>query len=229
MDDAATPQAPADEPLTSVDAVTDKVVGLMDAMEADPDPDETEAAEAKDPEDAESPEESEEESEGEDEPAEDDDPSVPDGEAPEGEPELYEVKVNGETQKVALDELQNGYSRLEDYKAKTAALSEEKRQFSEQSAAEWQRLQEMGQALSIGYEQDPVLEAWRNADKQELLEYDQDQYHRLRNDAEERERWYQEVFQTHHYVQQEAEQRAQAQQQEVANREAQALVEKYPT
>lgn len=40
----------------------------------------------------------------------------------------YTVKVNGEEHKVSLPELLNGYSRNEDYKAKTAAVAEARRE-----------------------------------------------------------------------------------------------------
>lgn len=48
----------------------------------------------------------------------------------EGPPEeqSYTVKVNGEERTVPLSELLNGYSRTEDYKAKTAAVAEERRE-----------------------------------------------------------------------------------------------------
>jgi hypothetical protein len=47
------------------------------------------------------------------------------------EPELYEVKVAGQTIKVPLDELRNGYSRQQDYTRKTTELSEWRRQAEE--------------------------------------------------------------------------------------------------
>ena len=40
---------------------------------------------------------------------------------------LYEVKVNGETIKVSLEELQNGYAKDSDYRKKTSKLSEERK------------------------------------------------------------------------------------------------------
>ena len=41
--------------------------------------------------------------------------------------QLYEVKVNGETIKVTLEELQNGYAKDSDYRQKTSKLSEERK------------------------------------------------------------------------------------------------------
>jgi hypothetical protein len=48
----------------------------------------------------------------------------------EGQPEepKYTVKVNGEEREVPLSELLNGYSRTEDYKAKTTAVAEQRRE-----------------------------------------------------------------------------------------------------
>ena len=40
---------------------------------------------------------------------------------------IYKIKVNGEEVEVPLSELKKGYSRTEDYKAKTAAVAEERR------------------------------------------------------------------------------------------------------
>jgi hypothetical protein len=47
---------------------------------------------------------------------------------------MVKIKVNGETIDVPLSELPNGYSRTEDYKAKTAAVAEERRQVEAQKA-----------------------------------------------------------------------------------------------
>ncbi len=51
----------------------------------------------------------------------------PQEEAGETEPETYEISVNGETRAVTLDELRNGHMRLEDYKQKTMALAEQRK------------------------------------------------------------------------------------------------------
>lgn len=45
---------------------------------------------------------------------------------------LYEVKVNGETIKVSLDELQSGYAKDSDYRQKTSKLSEERKSLEEE-------------------------------------------------------------------------------------------------
>ena len=46
--------------------------------------------------------------------------------------QLYEVKVNGETIKVTLEELQNGYAKDSDYRQKTSKLSEERKSLEEE-------------------------------------------------------------------------------------------------
>lgn len=43
-------------------------------------------------------------------------------------PELHEVKINGRTFKVPIDELRSGYQRQQDYTAKSMRLAEERRQ-----------------------------------------------------------------------------------------------------
>lgn len=58
------------------------------------------------------------------------------------EPELFEVKVNGQTFKVPLDELRSGYSRQQDYTRKTTELSEWRRQAEEQVQQYATRLQQ---------------------------------------------------------------------------------------
>ena len=82
---------------------------------------------------------------------------APDVEATEAEdaaPELpatVKVKVNGEEREVSLDEALNGYSRNEDYKAKTAALAEKGRALESQYA---ETLQAVARQVELF---DPVL------------------------------------------------------------------------
>jgi len=49
-------------------------------------------------------------------------------------PQSYVVKVDGVEQEVTLDELQNGYSRQQDYTRKTQELSQQRKGFEEQQA-----------------------------------------------------------------------------------------------
>lgn len=55
----------------------------------------------------------------------DEDDSDPEGQE---EPQRFTVKVNGEEHEVTLEELQKGYSLESDYRRKTSALSEERKQ-----------------------------------------------------------------------------------------------------
>lgn len=64
------------------------------------------------------------------------------------EPELYEVKVNGQTFKVPLDELRNGYQRQQDYTKKTMEYSDYRRQADSELQQYKQRLEEVGTFLS---------------------------------------------------------------------------------
>lgn len=56
--------------------------------------------------------------------------------------QLYEVKIGGNVRKVPLSELTSGYSRTQDYTAKTMALAEERRQLSAQWDQERQQLRD---------------------------------------------------------------------------------------
>lgn len=63
-------------------------------------------------------------------------------------PEMYEVKVNGQTIKVPLDELRNGYSRQRDYTEKTMKLSQERDSWSQKEQQYQKQLSEVQQFLS---------------------------------------------------------------------------------
>lgn len=62
-------------------------------------------------------------------------------------PELYEVKVDGSSVKVDLDELKAGYSRQEDYSRKARALAEERRAFETESQTAQQDAERYRQGL----------------------------------------------------------------------------------
>ena len=88
-------------------------------------------------------------------------------ESEEGTPEeqeepKYTVKVNGEEREVPLSELLNGYSRTEDYKAKTAAVAEARREaealkanVEAQTKAEYAN--QLEEATNLFAQYDPVL------------------------------------------------------------------------
>ncbi len=89
-----------------------------------------------------------------------DDASVPE----EGNPEepSYTVKVNGEEQTVPLSELLKGYSRTEDYKAKTMAVADERRALEAErtnlsASIQAEYASQLEQATNLFAEFDPIL------------------------------------------------------------------------
>lgn len=87
------------------------------------------------------------------------------------------VKVNGEMIEVPLSELPDGYSRTEDYKAKTAAVAEERRQVE----AERQRVEtevsekyanQLEEATNLFAQWDPVLQEARQINWEALKQAD---------------------------------------------------------
>jgi len=92
----------------------------------------------------------------------------PETETPEPEAEpTYTVKVRGAEVKVTLDELRSGYSRTEDYRAKTAELAEQRRaaeQMRSEIAARAQKLDEVLSQAPL----DPVLAEGMKTDWQAL-------------------------------------------------------------
>lgn len=74
----------------------------------------------------------------------------------------YTVKVNGEEREVPLSELLNGYSRTEDYKAKTTAAAETRREAeaikaNAEANAKAEYANQLEQATSLFAQFDPVL------------------------------------------------------------------------
>lgn len=97
-----------------------------------------------------------------------DDATEPAEEADEAESEAtqdeqkYTVKVNGEEREVPLSELLNGYSRTEDYKAKTAAVAEQRRNLEAQAITietdiKAHYANQLEEATNLFAQYDPVL------------------------------------------------------------------------
>jgi len=89
----------------------------------------------------------------------------------------YKVKVNGEIQEVSLAELKNGYSRTEDYKAKTMAVADERRALeAERSKVETSVQAEyanrLEEATNLMAKFDPVLAEARKIDWNALKQAD---------------------------------------------------------
>lgn len=85
-------------------------------------------------------------------------------EAEEGNPDeqTYTVKVNGEERTVPLSELLNGYSRTEDYKAKTMAVAEERRALEAEKVTVAAKVQaeyatQLEEATNLFAQFDPIL------------------------------------------------------------------------
>jgi hypothetical protein len=112
------------------------------------------------------------------------DPAEPADEAADAEPDepapeekTYTVKVNGEEIVVPESELLNGYSRTADYKQKTAALAEERRQVEAQKASLEPTLKaeyanQLEEATNLFAQYDPVLQEARQINWEALKAQD---------------------------------------------------------
>jgi hypothetical protein len=78
----------------------------------------------------------------------------------------FKVKVRGEELEVPLSELLNGYSRTEDYKAKTAEVANERRQLATEYA------DKLEQQVQLVLATDPVLAQAQNLDWNALAQSD---------------------------------------------------------
>ncbi len=110
------------------------------------------------------------------EPDEDTEEATPDEDAddtPPADEPVHKVKVNGEEVDVPLSELLKGYSRTEDYKAKTMALADERRSLDQAKATvetdvRQQYANELKQEIDRFEALDPVLMEARQIDWQRL-------------------------------------------------------------
>lgn len=89
---------------------------------------------------------------------------------------VYTVKVNGEDREVPLAELLKGYSRTEDYKAKTTAVAEERRALDAykgtlESEVQAQYASQLQQQVQLFEAADPLLAQARNATPQEIDQF----------------------------------------------------------
>jgi hypothetical protein len=87
------------------------------------------------------------------------------------EPPRYRVKVRGQEIEVPLPELLNGYSRNEDYKAKTAEVAEQRRALEARQAEFTARAQKLDQLMQQA-PYDPVLVEGQKTDWQKLAQED---------------------------------------------------------
>lgn len=91
-------------------------------------------------------------------------------EQPPVEDPVYKVKVRGEELEVPLSELLNGYSRTEDYKAKTAEVAEQRRALATEYA------DKLEQQVQLFTSLDPILQAAQNIDWNQLAAEDPTAY-----------------------------------------------------
>jgi hypothetical protein len=157
------------EPAEGVEAVTQE---LVNEAEGNGEPDEGPGTEddATDPaEEAAEPEES---------PPEESEAPDPFAKLVTENPDLtVKVKVNGETIEVPIAELTNGYSRTEDYKAKTAALADERRQVEQQretveATVKAEYANQLEEATNLFAQFDPVLSEAQKIDWNALKQAD---------------------------------------------------------
>jgi len=106
-----------------------------------------------------------------------DTPPDDEDEAPPADDPIYKIKVNGEEIEVPLSELQKGYSRTEDYKAKTMAVADERRALETQKATLEQDVKlhyanELKAKIDTFEALDPVLAEARQIDWDRLKQED---------------------------------------------------------
>ncbi len=118
----------------------------------------------------------------------------PQPEEPPAEPPKYRVKVRGQEVEVPLPELLNGYSRTEDYKAKTAELAEQRRALESKQAEITARASQLDTLLASA-SFDPVLDEGQRTDWTKLAQEDPAGYVAKRAVFDQRVAYYQTVAQ----------------------------------
>lgn len=124
-------------------------------------------------------------------------------ERPEEQPHTYRVKVRGQEVDVTLEELRNGYSRTEDYKAKTAEVAQQRRDAEAAKTEFTARAQRLDQLMAMA-PHDPVLAEAAKTDWVKLAQEDPARFVELRAQAEERQKFWGEVQEQRQTAQQQA-------------------------
>jgi hypothetical protein len=129
------------------------------------------------------------------------------------------IKVNGETIEVPLSELPNGYSRNEDYKAKTAAVAEERRAVEAEKASldttlKAQYANQLEEATNLFAQFDPVLAEAARIDWDALKRADPAAYVAAQDAVQERLNAKQQMMQHVERLRGETQERQQQQMQE---------------
>jgi hypothetical protein len=132
-----------------------------------------------DPDDADEPSTSQDDEEGEtqEEGSEDEEESAP---------ELHTVKVNGEEQRVSLEDLKAGYQRNEDYTRKTMALAEQRKAAEADHSAV--RAEREHYAAMLGQLQQQIRQAEPQIDWEQLKLTDPQQWMVMKVEQQDRER-----------------------------------------
>jgi cell fate (sporulation/competence/biofilm development) regulator YlbF (YheA/YmcA/DUF963 family) len=140
---------------------------------------------------------------------------------PEEQPK-YKVKVRGEEVEVPLDELLKGYSRTEDYKAKTAEVAEARRAAATEYADKLEHAARLFESL------DPVLSQTRNIDWTALAQTDPATYIALKAQHEQRVATLQQTYGEIDQIRQAEAQREQQALEEESRQERELLVKALP-
>ena len=96
-------------------------------------------------------------------------PDAPSDEPTPQDLELYSIKINGQEEKVNLNELKNGYSRQKDYSAKTNQLADERR------GLEAERTKTQTEMQAVKEERDKYatqIQSFLKQDKEENIDWD---------------------------------------------------------
>ncbi len=166
-------------------------------------------------------------------------PEEPEEGNPEGQSDepKYTVKVNGEEREVPLNELLNGYSRTEDYKAKTAAVAEERRAVEAERQTVEARVSEqyanqLEEATNLFAQFDPVLSEAQQINWQALKAQDPAAYVQAQDAVQERlnaiQQMNQHVAQVRQQTQQQQEQQVQQERAQRFDAAADAIVQERP-
>lgn len=183
MSDAATPgMAPASGGTFDVaESLVEKLLGEDAAAEAasgtDAGPDDQQQTEAAQPSEPN---------------AGDDNAQAKDPDPQEEEQPRYRVKVRGEEREVPLRELLDGYSRTEDYKAKTAEVAEQRRALEATQAEIQQRAQRLDQLLAQA-PYDPIIDQGMKTDWVKLAQENPADFVAKRAEFEARNAFWQQV------------------------------------
>lgn len=143
-------------------------------------------------------------------------------ETPPVEQPKYKVKVRGEELEVPLDELLNGYSRTEDYKAKTAEVAEQRRLAATEYA------DKLEQQVEAFIKLDPVLAQTANLDWAAFARQDPATYVAVKAQYDERVAAIQTAMGEVQAIRQQNEQRQTEAMQQYHQAEREALVKAIP-